>query len=116
MSPNPNPAYVDKILQTLLVPSFPPNRSQWRKLELAMEFIKKSRERAGGGTAEQVAPAASVPCKQSQTGKRKREEHGMENMRKNATDDTEDQKGTVNISDKKQKSWSKIKHSVTHIL
>ena len=39
----PNPADVDNILQTILVPSFPPNRSQWRKLDLALKFINKSK-------------------------------------------------------------------------
>jgi len=34
---------VDHLLQTVLVPSFPPNRSQWKKLELALKFINKSK-------------------------------------------------------------------------
>jgi hypothetical protein len=33
---------VEHLLRTVLVPSYPPNRSQWRKLELAMKFINKS--------------------------------------------------------------------------
>ena len=36
-------AEVDHLLQTVLVPSFPPNRSQWKKLELALKFINKSK-------------------------------------------------------------------------
>ena len=36
-------AEVDHLLKSLLVPSFPPNRSQWKKLELALKFIKKSK-------------------------------------------------------------------------
>ena len=37
---------VDHILHSVLVPSFPPNTSQWRKLELAMKFINKSKAEA----------------------------------------------------------------------
>jgi len=35
---------VHGILNTLLVPMDPPNRSQWRKLELAMKFINISKQ------------------------------------------------------------------------
>lgn len=38
-----HPEDVQGILNTLLVPMDPPNRSQWRKLELAMKFINKSK-------------------------------------------------------------------------
>ena len=38
-----NPADVEDLLKSVLVPSFPPNRSQWKKLELAMKFINKSK-------------------------------------------------------------------------
>ena len=38
-----NSADVEDLLKSVLVPSFPPNRSQWKKLELAMKFIKKSK-------------------------------------------------------------------------
>ena len=34
---------VDELLNTLLIPNFPPNRSQWRKLELALKFINISK-------------------------------------------------------------------------
>ena len=34
---------IDHLLLTVLLPSFPPNRSQWKKLELALNFINKSR-------------------------------------------------------------------------
>ena len=35
---------IEQLLLTILVPSFPPNRSQWKKLENALNFIKKSRK------------------------------------------------------------------------
>ena len=38
------PGNVQDILTTLLVPMEPPNRSQWKKLELAMKFIHLSKE------------------------------------------------------------------------
>ena len=38
------PEDVQGILNTLLVPMDPPNRSQWRKLELAMKFINISKQ------------------------------------------------------------------------
>ena len=41
--PKENLYEVDHLLQTVIVPAFPPNRSQWRKLEIAMEFINKSK-------------------------------------------------------------------------
>ena len=34
---------VDHLLKSVLVPSFPPNRSQWKKLEIALKFINKSK-------------------------------------------------------------------------
>ena len=34
---------IDHLLLTVLLPSFPPNRSQWKKLEHALHFINKSR-------------------------------------------------------------------------
>ena len=32
---------VEHLLRTVLVPAYPPNRSQWRKLQLALKFINK---------------------------------------------------------------------------
>ena len=39
-----NEENIENILQTVLVPSQPPNRSQWRKLELALKFIHNSKK------------------------------------------------------------------------
>ena len=43
-----NPEEVEEILKTVIPPSNrnPPNRSQWRKVELAMKFINKSKAEA----------------------------------------------------------------------
>ena len=40
MTENPE---LEDLLKSVLVPAFPPNRSQWKKLELAMKFINKSK-------------------------------------------------------------------------
>ncbi len=44
MTQQQHPEDVQGILNTLLVPMDPPNRSQWRKLELAMKFINISKQ------------------------------------------------------------------------
>ena len=46
-----NPEEVEEILKTVIPPSNrnPPNRSQWRKVELAMKFINKSKAHRRGG-------------------------------------------------------------------
>ena len=43
-----DPEDIQGILTTLLVPMEPPNRSQWKKLELAMKFIKLSKQSVAG--------------------------------------------------------------------
>ena len=40
MTENPE---LEDLLKSVLVPAFPPNRSQWKKLELAMKFINASK-------------------------------------------------------------------------
>ena len=35
---------IDYLLTSVLVPTLPPNRSQWRKLELALKFINASKK------------------------------------------------------------------------
>jgi len=44
MAVDPGSDDVRAIVNTLLVPMDPPNRSQWRKLELAMKFINISKQ------------------------------------------------------------------------
>ena len=39
-------ASVQDILETVRVPCFPPNKSQWKKLELAVKFINISKTSA----------------------------------------------------------------------
>ena len=54
MTQNQNPEDVQGILNTLLVPMDPPNRSQWRKLELAMKFINISKQSVANSRRLQV--------------------------------------------------------------
>ena len=107
-----DPDDVRAIVNTLLVPMDPPNRSQWRKLELAMEFIKKSKNSAGGEFSEHgtVPGSGRMHTEKNEQFKEKMVE------KEAANDETEDQPDTVNIGDKKVRSWSKIKHSFKHIL
>ena len=60
-----NPEEVDEILKTVIPPSNrnPPNRSQWRKVELAMKFINKSKAEAekqkAGSSSRTGSPSKS---------------------------------------------------------
>ena len=54
---------IEQLLLTILVPSYPPNRSQWKKLENALKFIKKSRKASGSDCVTRkmcLLPARSV--------------------------------------------------------
>ena len=54
---------LEQLLLTILVPAFPPNRSQWKKLEVALNFIKKSRTRTGSRTGRlEAARCGGVTC------------------------------------------------------
>ena len=54
MTQHQQPEDVQGILNTLLVPMDPPNRSQWRKLELAMKFINISKQSVANSRRLQV--------------------------------------------------------------
>merc|ERR1711953_233852 len=113
------PANIHGILNTLLVPMEPPNRSQWKKLELAMKFIhlskqsvvrRKSSQEIKFGLRERseyksmTAVASSEErsrCKQKITLK-------LEPIDKSV----EKEKARL----KKQKSWDKLKNVAVQIL
>ena len=64
-----NPEEVEEILKTVIPPSNrnPPNRSQWRKVELAMKFINKSKaeaekQKAGSGSRTGSPSKSSRPA------------------------------------------------------
>ena len=50
---------LEHLLSTILVPSFPPNRSQWKKLENALKFINKSKKSASVQNREKTSPKKS---------------------------------------------------------
>ena len=58
---------VEHLLRTVLVPSYPPNRSQWRKLKLALKFINSSKK-AKKPRTDKKKPGSDkkTPHKQSQ--------------------------------------------------
>ena len=59
---------VEQLLLSILVPSFPPNRSQWKKLEIALDFIKKSRSQTRMRRRQEPSECArlgSVSCNTS---------------------------------------------------
>jgi hypothetical protein len=117
----PNPADVDKILQTILVPSFPPNRSQWRKLDLALKFINKSKHSSTQtrkrSNAQEYNSKQSVICEyQDKTEKSNpdTDERFKIRMDSNTTDGGNDLEEDLCL--KKRSIWSKIKSSSKHIL
>ena len=119
----PNPADVDKILQTILVPSFPPNRSQWRKLDLALKFINKSKQSATQtrkkSNAQEYNYHPNILCKYPEQCKDPIESRFKVRTDMNPTDGEHDwkepqEKGNPCL--KKRGSWSKIKCSFKHIL
>ena len=127
---SPNPADVDQLLQTILVPSFPPNRSQWRKLEIAMKFINKSKT-SSSQTKSVIAPTYREQDFNQTCGRNSDYLTKTETRKINSkinfkmTPDEKigdyryDSKGSLkreNICLKRQGSWSKIKHSVKRIL
>jgi len=68
-----NPEEVENLLKTVNVPSTgPPNRSQWRKLELAMKFINKSKaaadaDRHGHSSPSKNSSRPGTPSRKSIT-------------------------------------------------
>ena len=110
----PNPADVDKILQTILVPSFPTNRSQWRKLDLALKFINKSKHSATQtrkkSNAQEYNSKPIIYCKYPEKCKDTIESRLKVRMDINPIDGEHNWKGRQekgNSCLKKRGSWSK---------
>ena len=119
----PNPADVDKILQTILVPSFPPNRSQWRKLDLALKFINKSKHSATHtrkkSMAQEYNSKPNMLCEYPEKCKDTKESRFKVRMDTNPTDgehNSKEPQENGNHCLKKCGRWSKIKCSFKHIL
>merc|ERR1712025_192095 len=116
---------IQGILNTLLVPMEPPNRSQWKKLELAMKFIKLSKQSVAGTkkiTASEKQKIGLREQSEDKTRTRSKTERDSEeriSCRQKVTlkmDPIEPSKGEVKAVLKKQKSWDKFKNCAVQIL
>eukprot|EP00090_Calanus_glacialis_P022320 TRINITY_DN34454_c0_g1_i1.p1 TRINITY_DN34454_c0_g1~~TRINITY_DN34454_c0_g1_i1.p1 ORF type:complete len:140 (-),score=41.94 TRINITY_DN34454_c0_g1_i1:119-502(-) len=108
---------VHDILNTLLVPTYPPNRSQWRKLELALKFINVSKKSAKQSKSSTETPNTKKNTKAVSHGPRRNSQHVEPAAKKPRMMMIEPCK-TVNIVHKEKNcgSWTKIKDSVQHML
>ena len=103
---------VHDLLQTILVPSYPPNRSQWRKLELALKFINLSKKSARDAKTESNGEK-----------KRKVEKHKCQNMRSEGEADEpakkrprlQDSEPCKTIPEQKS-NWTKVKCSLQKLV
>ena len=112
---------VHDLLNTLLVPAYPPNRSQWRKLELALKFINVSKQ-----SAKQSKSKEEVPTKNKRNtmavshGGSRRGSGQLEPVGKKPRMMMIEPCKTISIKQKEEEcncsSWSKIKGSVQNLL
>ena len=88
---------IDELLSSLKIPMNPPDKSQWRKLELAMRFINKSR------------------CSAKETRKRK-ESLKLEpkNLGSRKEDSLKNEQSIVVVP--RKKNWDKIRTSLDQIM
>merc|ERR1712227_675739 len=81
---------LDKILETVLVPSQPPLRSQWRKLELALNFINKSKKSINQNKN-------NMSKNETMENSKKRESYNNTDWKKSAIIDT-NKKDSINVN------------------
>ena len=100
---------VHDILNTLLVPTYPPNRSQWRKLELALKFINVSKQ-----SAKQSKSSTETSNGKKNTKAMSHVEPAAKKPRMMMIEPCK----TVNIVHKEKNcgSWTKINDSVQNML
>jgi phenylalanyl-tRNA synthetase alpha subunit len=55
---------MDQLLHSIMIPTIPPNRSQWKKLELALKFINKSKHVADEKKKERKLSVNKTQMKQ----------------------------------------------------
>ena len=110
---------VEDLLNTLRIPAFPPNKSQWKKLEIAVKFINTSKNSARQRKESlKLEPKAPEVLAQSSLKLSKK----IANVENEEVAETEhenfDQK--TEPSDKKAKrkdsKWSKIRSSLHQIM
>ena len=106
---------IDNLLKTVLVPSYPPNRSQWKKIELAMKFINKSKNCAQ--TQPQNGKKVNVSYEEGKIPEIKEERRNCATKIVNEMKIQENMKfGSEDIPFKRQSNWKRMKHSIQHIL
>ena len=110
---------VHDILNTLLVPAYPPNRSQWRKLELAMKFINVSKQSAKQAKGSAEPANAKKNTKAVSHGSRRGSLY-QEPLEKKSRMMMIEPCHAVSFNPKEEScrcsSWSKIKGSVQNLL
>ena len=110
---------VHDLLNTLLVPTYPPNRSQWKKLELALKFINISKQSAKESKSSSDTPKGIKNHKDVHHGSQKKvaeRAHPREPAAKKPRMVMIEPCKTVNIVHKDESSWAKIKDSFQHML
>ena len=105
---------IQDILETVKVPCYPPNKSQWKKLELAVKFINISKTSAANTrrASMKIEPRKSLVHSDSE----------CDNKKLNS-DDAEEEEEEENLSDegwchkvgKKRSRWSKVSKSLNSI-
>ena len=111
---------VEQLLHTVLVPAFPPNRSQWRKLEIAMKFINMSKKSARETRMKKEKKYKVL--KESE--KTENDDTHFAREKKSLQLPSDDVDGVINKDhhvkfkpNKRKKSrWKRIKHSLHQIM
>ena len=108
---------VHDLLNTLLVPAYPPNRSQWKKLELALKFINMSKQsakdtRSAAAKSKQAPKAVSLGTRNRLDEKDGFKEPSAKKPRMVMIEPCK----TVSLGSKDESSWTKIKDSVQSML
>ena len=62
---------IDHLLHSVLIPTFPPNRSQWRKLENALKFINNSKQSANTTKQNRLEEAKTAKKQENAMERRK---------------------------------------------
>lgn len=103
---------IQDILQTVKVPCYPPNKSQWKKLELAVKFINISKTSAATTrrASMKIEPRKTSIHSNSECDKKRNSDAGEEEEEENLSDE-----GWCHKVGKKRSRWSKVSKSLNSI-
>ena len=113
---------VEQLLHTVLVPAFPPNRSQWRKLEIAMKFIniskKSARETRMKKEQKYKVLKESENTENNDRGKKSNDGYNSFQLPSDDVDGVIKKDHHVKFKPNKRKKsrWKRIKHSLHQIM